>query len=49
MQDVVVGGNVRTTYRGTVMLNAVPADVAPAAPADRAPAADTSPARQGHR
>ena len=47
MNDVVVGGDVRTTYEGTVVLNAAPAD-APAAHASAAQsAAELSPASRG--
>ncbi len=49
MHDVVVDGDVRTTYEGTVVLNAVPPD-APAAqaPMAHAVAAGVSSAIQGH-
>jgi hypothetical protein len=49
MHDVLVDGDVRTTYEGTVVLNAVPAD-APAAqaPTAHAFAADVSSASRGH-
>jgi hypothetical protein len=59
MHDVVVHGDVRTTYEGTVVLNAVPADASAAQlprahafaarpPAAHAFAADVSSARGGH-
>ena len=48
MHDVVVDGDVRTTYEGTVVLNAVPADPPAAqAPTAHAFAADVSPASRG--
>lgn len=48
MHDVVVDGDVRTTYEGTVVLNAVSADAyAAQAPTAHAFAADVSPAGRG--